>query len=134
MHFTSTLYTNTPAMQFFKLYSFKKAAVNCDCQSFQFGFVRFFATTCRAVLLPRFGGPEVLELCSDVEVPQLKPNQVLVRTRAVSVNPLDTRVSYFFLFTRNDLVLWIHLFDFVPFCLFVHLFNEGPVLDEFMCD
>ncbi|XP_043804792.1 reticulon-4-interacting protein 1 homolog, mitochondrial isoform X2 [Manihot esculenta] len=92
MHFTSTLYTNTPAMQFFKLYSFKKAAVNCDCQSFQFGFVRFFATTCRAVLLPRFGGPEVLELCSDVEVPQLKPNQVLVRTRAVSVNPLDTRM------------------------------------------
>ncbi|KAJ9177848.1 hypothetical protein P3X46_013013 [Hevea brasiliensis] len=79
-------------MQFFKLHTFKNAAVNCDCQLFQLSFFRFFATTCRAVLLPRFGGPEVLELRSDVEVPQLKPNQVLVRARAVSINPLDTRM------------------------------------------
>ncbi|PIN03568.1 Zinc-binding oxidoreductase [Handroanthus impetiginosus] len=53
---------------------------------------RSLVTSCRAVLLPRFGGPEVLELRDDVNVPDLKPNEVLVRARAVSVNPLDTRM------------------------------------------
>ncbi|KAH7544079.1 hypothetical protein JRO89_XS15G0101600 [Xanthoceras sorbifolium] len=55
-------------------------------------FVRCMVTTCRAVLLPRFGGPEVLQLRHDVQVPDLKPHEVLVRTRAVSINPLDTRM------------------------------------------
>ncbi|KAK0599952.1 hypothetical protein LWI29_010134 [Acer saccharum] len=55
-------------------------------------FVRFMVTTCRAVVLPRFGGPEVLQLRSNVQVPDLKPNELLVRTRAVSINPLDTRM------------------------------------------
>ncbi|XP_074568438.1 uncharacterized protein LOC141824983 [Curcuma longa] len=50
------------------------------------------ATSCRAVLLPRFGGPEVLEVRSDVAVPDLKPREVLVRARAVSINPLDLRM------------------------------------------
>ncbi|XP_059444461.1 uncharacterized protein LOC132176310 isoform X2 [Corylus avellana] len=54
--------------------------------------VRGVVTSCRAVVLPRFGGPEVLELRPDVEVPNLKPNEVLVRARAVSINPLDTRM------------------------------------------
>lgn len=45
------------------------------------------------MVLPRFGGPEVLELRPNVEVPDLKSNEVLVRARAVSINPLDTRVS-----------------------------------------
>ncbi|KAF3788415.1 Reticulon-4-interacting protein 1 [Nymphaea thermarum] len=54
--------------------------------------LRLIATTCRAVVVPRFGGPDVLELRSDVEVPDLKPHDVLVRTRCVSVNPLDTRM------------------------------------------
>ncbi|KAJ1379264.1 Polyketide synthase, enoylreductase domain [Sesbania bispinosa] len=49
-------------------------------------------STCRAVLLPSFGGPEKLELHSNVQVPPLKPDQVLVHARAVSVNPLDTRM------------------------------------------
>ncbi|KAL0406765.1 UNVERIFIED_CONTAM: Reticulon-4-interacting protein 1, mitochondrial [Sesamum latifolium] len=53
---------------------------------------RSMVTSCKAVLLPRFGGPEVLELRDDVDVPNLKPNEVLVRARAVSVNPLDTRM------------------------------------------
>ncbi|KMT13093.1 hypothetical protein BVRB_4g086340 [Beta vulgaris subsp. vulgaris] len=53
---------------------------------------RNIVTHCRAVLLPRFGGPEVLELHHNVSVPHLKPNQVLVRARAVSVNPLDLRM------------------------------------------
>lgn len=43
-------------------------------------------------MLPRFGGPEVLELRPNVKVPDLKPHEVLVRTRAVSINPLDTRM------------------------------------------
>ncbi|KAK2638906.1 hypothetical protein Ddye_026701 [Dipteronia dyeriana] len=55
-------------------------------------FVRFMVTNCRAVVLPRFGGPEVLQLRSNVQVPDLKPNELLVRTRAVSINPLDTRM------------------------------------------
>ncbi|KAM1474862.1 hypothetical protein ACFX2I_030826 [Malus domestica] len=56
--------------------------------------VRFrrFVTSCRAVVLPRFGGPEVLELRPIVQVPDLKPHEVLVRARAVSINPLDTRM------------------------------------------
>ncbi|XP_068666292.1 uncharacterized protein [Aristolochia californica] len=54
--------------------------------------LRYMSTTCRAVVLPRFGGPEVLELRSNVDVPDLKPRQVLVRTRAVSINPLDARM------------------------------------------
>ncbi|OVA11094.1 Alcohol dehydrogenase superfamily [Macleaya cordata] len=44
---------------------------------------RFIVTNCRAVVLPRFGGPEVLEIRPDVKVPDLKPHEVLVRTRAV---------------------------------------------------
>ncbi|XP_010535067.1 PREDICTED: reticulon-4-interacting protein 1, mitochondrial-like [Tarenaya hassleriana] len=51
-----------------------------------------FTGSCRAVMLPRFGGPEVLELRENVPVPNLKPNEVLVRARAVSINPLDCRM------------------------------------------
>ncbi|CAI9088735.1 OLC1v1023156C1 [Oldenlandia corymbosa var. corymbosa] len=53
---------------------------------------RTLVTSCRAVLLPRFGGPDVLELRDNVPVPDLKPNEVLVRARAVSINPLDIRM------------------------------------------
>ncbi|KAK4751635.1 hypothetical protein SAY87_005117 [Trapa incisa] len=55
--------------------------------------VRFVATSCRAMMLPRFGGRELLELRDDVAVPDLKSDEVLVRARAVSINPLDTRGS-----------------------------------------
>ncbi|XP_071691923.1 uncharacterized protein [Rutidosis leptorrhynchoides] len=54
--------------------------------------IRSIVTTCRAVLLQRFGGADVLQLRDDVRVPDLKSNEVLVRVRAVSVNPLDTRM------------------------------------------
>ncbi|KAL8235403.1 hypothetical protein R6Q59_021503 [Mikania micrantha] len=54
--------------------------------------IRSIVTSCRAVLLPRFGGADVLEMRDDVRVPDLKSNEVLVRARAVSVNPLDTRM------------------------------------------
>ncbi|EPS64919.1 hypothetical protein M569_09856, partial [Genlisea aurea] len=53
---------------------------------------RNIVTSCRAVVLPRFGGPEVLQLRDGVAVPELKRNEVLVRARAVSVNPLDCRM------------------------------------------
>ncbi|XP_020249774.1 reticulon-4-interacting protein 1 homolog, mitochondrial-like, partial [Asparagus officinalis] len=45
-----------------------------------------------AFLLPRFGGPEALELKPSVALPDLKPREVLVRARAVSINPLDLRM------------------------------------------
>ncbi|KAJ4893657.1 GroES-like zinc-binding alcohol dehydrogenase family protein [Raphanus sativus] len=54
--------------------------------------LRRIFTGCRAVMLPRFGGPEVLELRENVPVPNLNPNEVLVRAKAVSVNPLDCRM------------------------------------------
>ncbi|XP_027342239.1 reticulon-4-interacting protein 1, mitochondrial isoform X2 [Abrus precatorius] len=54
--------------------------------------LKSYVSTCRAVLLPSFGGPEMLQLHHNVEVPPLKPHQVLVRARAVSINPLDTRM------------------------------------------
>ncbi|KAL6570635.1 hypothetical protein OROGR_000185 [Orobanche gracilis] len=71
---------------------------NGSCNSFplsKLGLIevrRTVVTICRAVLLRRFGGPEVLELADNVSVPDLKPNEVLVRARAVSVNPLDCRM------------------------------------------
>ncbi|XP_045801293.1 reticulon-4-interacting protein 1, mitochondrial [Trifolium pratense] len=49
-------------------------------------------STCRAILLPSFGGPHNLQLHHNVEIPPLKPHEVLVHSRAVSINPLDTRM------------------------------------------
>ncbi|KAL3677457.1 hypothetical protein R1sor_027405 [Riccia sorocarpa] len=49
-------------------------------------------STCSAVLVTRFGGPEVLEYRTGVGLPDVGPNEVLIRTRAVSVNPLDLRM------------------------------------------
>ncbi|XP_008798278.2 reticulon-4-interacting protein 1, mitochondrial-like isoform X3 [Phoenix dactylifera] len=58
---------------------------------FDFRAASTAAMTCRAVVLSRFGGPEVLEVRPSVEVPDLRPREVLVRARAVSINPLDLR-------------------------------------------
>ncbi len=44
----------------------------------------------RAVLLPRFGGPEVLEIARQ-PWPQPVDDEVLVRVRAASVNPVDLK-------------------------------------------
>eukprot|EP00249_Psilotum_nudum_P015017 c25121_g1_i1 orf=220-1299(+) len=49
-------------------------------------------STCRSIVLPRFGGPDVLELCLNDPLPDLRPSEVLVRTRATAVNPLDIRM------------------------------------------
>ncbi|KAK9910969.1 hypothetical protein M0R45_034901 [Rubus argutus] len=68
--------------------------------------LRYIVTSCRAVVLLRFGGPEVLELRPNVDVPDIKPSEVLVRSRAVSINPFDTRVSppLHFHYASRDLI------------------------------
>jgi NADPH:quinone reductase-like Zn-dependent oxidoreductase len=43
----------------------------------------------KAIQVHQFGGPEVLQVC-DVEVPQLRNEEVLVRVKAAGVNPYDT--------------------------------------------
>lgn len=48
-------------------------------------------TTMKAVRIRSFGGPEVLEL-ADVEKPQPKDDEVLIRVRAASVNPVDYKI------------------------------------------
>ena len=46
------------------------------------------ATTMKAVRMHEFGGPQVLRY-EDAPVPELKPGEVLVRVRAVGINPPD---------------------------------------------
>jgi len=48
-------------------------------------------TTMKAVRIRSFGGPEVLEL-ADIEKPQPKDDEVLIRVRAASVNPVDYKI------------------------------------------
>lgn len=45
----------------------------------------------KKVLYKQFGSPEVLELV-DVPMPEAKPHEVLVRVKAVSINPLDWKI------------------------------------------
>ncbi|MGH8181890.1 MAG: NADP-dependent oxidoreductase [Steroidobacteraceae bacterium] len=45
----------------------------------------------KAVRIRSYGGPEVLEL-ADVEKPQPKEDEVLIRVRAASVNPVDYKI------------------------------------------
>jgi len=50
----------------------------------------------KAVTMHEYGGPDVLKL-EDVPKPDLRPGHVLVRVRAASVNPFDTKVRRGFL-------------------------------------
>src|SRR5688572_15390439 len=43
----------------------------------------------RAIRVSEYGGPSVLKI-EEVPAPQPGPGQVLVRTRAIGVNPVDT--------------------------------------------
>src|SRR3954463_3599666 len=54
------------------------------------------ANPMKAIVHCEYGGPEVLTL-SDVEKPTPADNQVLVRVRAASVNPLDLTIRGFWL-------------------------------------
>ncbi|KAK6134653.1 hypothetical protein DH2020_031578 [Rehmannia glutinosa] len=88
---------------------------------------RTLVTSCRAVLLPRFGGPEVLELRDNVSVPDLKPNEVLVRARAVSVNPLDCRLLKV---VNSSWILWLTNGSFVEVKHIKMSKNEGAQISE----
>lgn len=46
----------------------------------------------KAIRVQRFGGPEVLEVDSDVKVPEISDNQVLVRVMYAGVNPVETYI------------------------------------------
>ncbi|XP_072220003.1 quinone oxidoreductase [Leuresthes tenuis] len=46
----------------------------------------------RAIRVKEFGAPSVLQLCSDVTVPQPGHRQVLIRVRACGVNPVETYI------------------------------------------
>lgn len=48
-------------------------------------------TTMKAMRINSFGGPEVLEL-AEVEKPTPKDDEVLIRVRAASVNPVDYKI------------------------------------------
>ncbi|XP_033838209.1 LOW QUALITY PROTEIN: quinone oxidoreductase [Periophthalmus magnuspinnatus] len=46
----------------------------------------------RAIRVSEFGGPAVLKLCSDMNVPKPGPKQVLIRVHACGVNPVETYI------------------------------------------
>jgi NADPH:quinone reductase-like Zn-dependent oxidoreductase len=48
-------------------------------------------TTMKAMRIRSFGGPEVLEL-AEVEMPTPRDDEVLIRVRAASVNPVDYKI------------------------------------------
>jgi NADPH:quinone reductase-like Zn-dependent oxidoreductase len=50
-----------------------------------------YPATARAVLITTAGGPEVLQL-SDVPVADPGPNEIVVRIRAVGVNPVEAKI------------------------------------------
>jgi NADPH:quinone reductase-like Zn-dependent oxidoreductase len=53
----------------------------------------------KAIVIQKFGSPEVMEY-SDVEVPKIKDDEVLVENYASSVNPVDWKI-------RNGMLRWI---------------------------
>jgi NADPH:quinone reductase-like Zn-dependent oxidoreductase len=45
----------------------------------------------KAVIINKYGGPEVLEYC-DVVTPEPGPDEILIKVKAASVNPVDWKV------------------------------------------
>ncbi|MEV5085914.1 NADP-dependent oxidoreductase [Streptomyces sp. NPDC056159] len=62
----------------------------------------------RAMIVNRYGGPEVLEL-AEVDDPKVGPDSVLVRVKAVGVNPVDWKIVAGYL----DPIMYVH-FPLVP--------------------
>lgn len=48
--------------------------------------------TMRAVVYHRYGGPEVLEVKTDVPVPECKETEVLVKMKSAAINPIDWKL------------------------------------------
>jgi len=46
----------------------------------------------KAIIAEQYGGPDVLQLADDLDVPHVGPNGVLVRVRATSINPVDWKL------------------------------------------
>jgi NADPH:quinone reductase-like Zn-dependent oxidoreductase len=51
---------------------------------------RAYAKTMRAIVCDGVGGPEVLKVSDQVEIPEVKRNEVLLRVEATAVNRADT--------------------------------------------
>ncbi|MFF3461836.1 NADP-dependent oxidoreductase [Streptomyces sp. NPDC002619] len=62
----------------------------------------------RAMVANRYGGPETLEL-AEVDDPKVGPDSVLVRVKAVGVNPVDWKIVAGYL----DPIMYVH-FPLVP--------------------
>ncbi|MFD3494069.1 NADP-dependent oxidoreductase [Streptomyces sp. NPDC058690] len=62
----------------------------------------------RAMIANRYGGPETLEL-AEVDDPKVGPDSVLVRVKAVGVNPVDWKIVAGYL----DQIMYVH-FPLVP--------------------
>jgi NADPH:quinone reductase-like Zn-dependent oxidoreductase len=63
----------------------------------------------RGIAYDRFGGPEVLALREDLPEPPVGPDTVLVRTRAVGVNPVDIGIR-----EGNLAAFFPHRFPIIP--------------------
>ncbi|CAF1362430.1 unnamed protein product [Adineta steineri] len=50
------------------------------------------ASTMRAILVKAFGDASVLKLAKDVPIPEIKPQEVLIRIHASGVNPVETYI------------------------------------------
>lgn len=46
----------------------------------------------KAIIAEQYGGPDVLQLADDLDIPHVGPNGILVRARATSVNPVDWKL------------------------------------------
>lgn len=63
----------------------------------------------KAIILKDFGGVENLEL-TEIPVPEISENEVLVKTKAISINPVDIK-------TRQGDALANNLKDYTPIIL-----------------
>lgn len=71
--------------------AFSPRPITSRASPFPFPCLRWLST-CSAVVLPRFGGPDVLQIRSHETLPELGSSQVLVATKAAAVNPIDVRM------------------------------------------